>query len=74
MSGRQAEDWLSKAACNRALVHPKPGRGRSDHVLSVVMGDASYSDIQKRVITIRASVCVDDLSLGEEIQRFLRNR
>lgn len=43
-------------------------------VLSVVMGDASYSDIQKRVTNIRRACVLDDLPLDEEIQRFLRDQ
>lgn len=43
-------------------------------VLSIVLADSSFSDIQKRVSSIRRACVLDDLPLDAEIQRFIKDR
>lgn len=44
------------------------------NILSIVLRDCSYSDIQKSVNHIRRSSVLDQLPLAEEIQNFVRSR
>lgn len=43
-------------------------------VLSIVLSESSFSDIEKRVTSIRRASVLDDLSLDAEIQRFIKER
>ncbi|MBI1199671.1 MAG: AAA family ATPase [Phenylobacterium sp.] len=43
-------------------------------VLSIVLGDASYSDIAKRIVHLRRAAVLDELRLDDEIQKFVRQR
>jgi len=43
-------------------------------VLSVILADSSYSDIQKRVTDIRRSCVLDNHSLDEEVYRFVKDK
>lgn len=44
------------------------------NILSIVLRDCSYSDIQKSVHHIRRSSVLDHLPIAEEIQNFVRSR
>jgi SpoVK/Ycf46/Vps4 family AAA+-type ATPase len=55
--------------------------GKEDHltnewieVLSSVMGDRNYSDIQKHVSRIRRACVLDNRPLSEEVQRFIKEQ
>jgi SpoVK/Ycf46/Vps4 family AAA+-type ATPase len=49
----------------------------TDHwidTLSVVLGNSSYSDIEKRIVAVRRAAALDELPLDKEVEKFIAER